>query len=54
MHETTKLFGSTKILTDKTKNGENVQSPEVVEVVLVKCNLINVGESYWKMLNQVI
>ena len=30
----TKLFGSTKKLIDKTKNGENVPSYEVVEVVL--------------------
>ena len=33
-----KLFGSTKKLTDKTKNGEQVPSLEVVEVVLVQCN----------------
>ena len=30
-----KLFGSTKKLKDKTENGENVLSLEVVEVVLV-------------------
>ena len=30
-----KLFGSIKRLTSKTKNGENVPSFEVVEVVLV-------------------
>ena len=35
------LFGSTKKLIDKTKNGENVLSLEVVEVVLVQCNLID-------------
>ena len=34
-----KLFGSTKKLIDKIKNGENVSSAEVVEVVLVQCNL---------------
>ena len=28
-------------LKDKTKNGENLQSLEVVEVVLVQCNLVN-------------
>ena len=39
--ETMKLFGSTKKLIDKTKNGENVPKPEVVEVVLVQCNLVN-------------
>ena len=33
--ETMKLFGSTKKLIDKTKNGEKVPSLEVVEVVLV-------------------
>ena len=36
-----KLFGSTKKLIDKTKNGENVPSLEVVEVVLVQCNLVD-------------
>ena len=30
-----KLFGNTKKIIDKTKNGENVPSFEVVEVVLV-------------------
>ena len=37
--ESMKLFGSTKKLIDKTKNGENVSSLEVVKVVLVQCNL---------------
>ena len=37
--ETMKLFGSTKKLIDKTKDRENVPSLEVVEVVLVHCNL---------------
>ena len=37
MPETVKLVGSTKRLTDKTKNGEKVPSHEVVEVV--QCNL---------------
>ena len=36
-----KLFGNTKQLIDKTKNGENVPSVEVVEVVSVQCNLVN-------------
>ena len=36
-----KLFGSTKKLIDKTKNGEYVQSLEVVVVVLVQFNLID-------------
>ena len=39
--QTTKLFGSTKILIDKTKNGEKVPSLEAVEVVLVHCNLVD-------------
>ena len=37
--EVMKLFGSTKKLKDKTKNGENVPSLELVEVYLVQCNL---------------
>ena len=40
MPETMKLFGSTKKLKDKTKNGENVLSLEVVEVVFFQCNLV--------------
>ena len=36
-----KLFGTTKTLRDKTKNEENVPSFEVVEVVLVQCNLVD-------------
>ena len=39
--ESMKLFGSTKKLIDKTKNGENVPSPEVVEAVLVQWNLVD-------------
>ena len=39
--ETMKLFGSTKELIGKTKNGENVPSHEVVEAVLVECNLVD-------------
>ena len=40
MPQTMKLFGNTKKLIDKTKNGEKVPSLEVVEVVLVQCNLV--------------
>ena len=36
-----KFFGSTEKLIDKTKNRENVQSLDVVEVFLVKCNLVD-------------
>ena len=39
--ETMKLFGSTKKLIDKTKNGKNVPSLKIVEVVLVQCNLVD-------------
>ena len=39
--ETMKLFGSTEKLIDKTKNGKKVPSLEVVEVVLVQCNLVD-------------
>ena len=39
--ETMKLFGSIKKLIGKTKNGENVPSLEVAEVVLVRCNLVD-------------
>ena len=36
-----KLFGSTKKLIDKTKNGENIPSLEVFEKILVQCNLVD-------------
>ena len=39
--ETMKLFGSTKKLIDKTKNGEKVSNLEVAEVVLAQCNLVD-------------
>ena len=39
--ETMKLFDTAKKLIDKTKNGESVPSPEVVEVDLVQCNLVD-------------
>ena len=35
-----KLLGCTKKVVDKDKNGENVPKLEIVEVVLVHCNLI--------------
>ena len=41
MSETMKFFGSTEKLIDKTKNRENVQSLDVVEVFLVQCNLVD-------------
>ena len=39
--ETMKLFGSIKKLIDKMNNGEKVPSLELVEVVLVQCNLVD-------------
>ena len=38
---TMKLFGGTEKLIDKTKYRENIPSLEVVEVVLVQCNLVD-------------
>ena len=38
--ETMKLFGSTKKVADKDKNGKNVPKIESVEVILVHCNLV--------------
>ena len=37
-----KLLGSTQNL-EKTENGKNVPSLEVVEVVLVRCNLVQLN-----------
>ena len=39
--QTMKLLGITKKSIDKTKNGENVPSLEVVEIVLVQYNLVD-------------
>ena len=39
--DSVKLFGSTKKLIDETKNGENVPSLQVIEVVLVQRNLLD-------------
>ena len=36
-----KLLGSTKKIIDKTKNEGSVPSLEVVEMVLVQCNLVD-------------
>ena len=44
--ETMKLFGSTKKDVDNDKDGEDVPKPESVEVVLMRCNLVN--NSYQK------
>ena len=40
MPETKKLFCNTKKLINKIEDGENVLSLEVVEIVLVQCNLV--------------
>ena len=39
--ETMKLLGSTESKITEDKNGENVPHVEVVELVLVHCNLVN-------------
>ena len=39
--ETIKLLGSTESKITKNKNGENVHHLEIVELVLVHCNLVN-------------
>ena len=39
--ETMKLFGSTESKITKDKNGENVPHLEIVELVLINCNLVN-------------
>ena len=39
--ETMNLLGSTESKINKNKNGENVPHLEVVELVLVHCNLVN-------------
>ena len=39
--ETMKLLGSTESKITKNKNGENVPYLEIVELVLVHCNLVN-------------
>ena len=39
--ETIKLLGSTECKITKDKNGENVPHLEIVELLLVHCNLVN-------------
>ena len=39
--ETMKLLGSTESKITKDKNGENVPHLEIIELVLVHCNLVN-------------
>ena len=41
MPKTMKVFGKTKTLLDKTENGGNVLSLEVVEIILFQCNLVD-------------
>ena len=36
-----KLFGSTRMLIDRTKTGQNMPGLEIVELVLVHCNLVD-------------
>ena len=55
--EAMKLFGSMKELIDKTRNGENVTSLEIIEVVYsnVIQQMININESmkYYTLLRQI-
>ena len=39
--ETMKLLGSTESRITKDKNGQNIPHLEIVELVLVHCNLVN-------------
>ena len=52
-----KLLGSTKKVVDKDKNGENVPKLEIVEVVLVHCNLVkndyHTPQRYFLLLYQI-
>ena len=43
--ESLKLFGSTKKVIDKIKNGENVPCLEVAGAILVQCMAININKS---------
>ena len=36
-----KLFGSTERRINKDKNGENVPFQEIIEIILVHCNIVN-------------
>ena len=39
-----KLHGSTKSKTTKDENGENVPNLEIIEAILVHCNIVNNGD----------
>ena len=39
--ETMKLLESTENKTTKDKNGENVPHLEIIEAVLIRCNIVN-------------
>ena len=41
-----KLLGSNEKRITKDKNGENVPQPEIFEVVMVHCNLVNNGSQH--------
>ena len=41
MSQTIKLLGSTKRKTTKNENGENLPNLEIMEVILVHCNIAN-------------
>ena len=44
--ETMKLLGSTKNKITKDKNGENVPHLQIIEVVLIHCNIVNNNYQY--------
>ena len=46
MPQTMKLLGSNEKRITKDKNGENVPQPEIFEVVMVHCNLVNNGSQH--------
>ena len=49
--ETMKLLGNTEIKITKDKNGENVPHLEVIELVLVHCNLVN---NYYQQISRIL
>ena len=55
--ETMKLLGSTKKVADKDKKGENMPKLEIIEAVLVHCNLVkmitNTPQRYYLLLYQI-
>ena len=48
-----KLLGSTQKVVEKDKNSKNVPKLEIVEVVLVHCNLVNMHQKFYLLLFQI-